>query len=133
MIVCNLNLIGITLVKPETNAPLVVDGDRVLTFAVTPEPVESIPRGDAKVIQVRCQIDVLKPSPRSPYDGRWQPLGPTRAEQLLCVSVRKGLDHSSRVTRHVTIVQPEPLVRRSTGTWHGVLPTGGRPRIRGAN
>jgi len=111
MIVCNLNVVGITFKKPETNAPLVVDSDRVLTFAVTPERVESVPRGNAQVIQLQCQIDVLKPSPRSPYDGRWQPLGPTRAEQLLCVSVREGLDHSRAVTRHVTLVKPGPFMR----------------------
>ncbi len=50
MIVCNLTVVSFALNPPETDAPLVVDGDRVLTFAVTPEPVESIPRGDAKVI-----------------------------------------------------------------------------------
>jgi len=127
LIVCNLNVVGIALKKSETDAPWVVDGDRVLTFAVTTEPVKPIPRGNAQVSHLRCQINVLKPSPRSPHDGRRQPLGPTRAEQLLCVSVRKGLDHSRTITCHVTLVKPQPLERRSTDAWHGVSPTRASP------
>ena len=34
VIIRDLNLVGVALVKPETDAPLVVDGDRVLAFSI---------------------------------------------------------------------------------------------------
>jgi hypothetical protein len=50
VIIRNLNIVSITLNKAEADAPLIIDGDRILTFAVSPELVESISRGHPKVI-----------------------------------------------------------------------------------
>jgi hypothetical protein len=49
VIIRNFDIIGITINKPETDAPLVVDGDRMLSFSVSPELVESISRRNPKV------------------------------------------------------------------------------------
>jgi hypothetical protein len=37
VIVCNFNIVSINLNEPEADAPLVVDGDRMLSFSVSSE------------------------------------------------------------------------------------------------
>jgi hypothetical protein len=88
---------------------LFVDGDRVLSFSVSPELVESISRRNAKVVQARRQVDVLELSP-CPRQYVWRQLfGPTGLEQFLRVPVCEALDHASSVTHHVTVVKaPKP-------------------------
>ena len=106
MIIRNFDIVSITGHEPETNAPLAVDGDRVLSFPVSPELVETISRRNPKVIQTRRQVDVLEFSPR-PLQHIWrQLLGSTGLEQFLRVSVCEALDHTSNVIRHVTDVKP---------------------------
>jgi hypothetical protein len=57
VIVCHFNIVGIALHEPEADAPLVVDGDRMLSFSVSAEFVEPIARRNPKVIQTRGQIE----------------------------------------------------------------------------
>jgi hypothetical protein len=64
VIIRNVDVVSVTGNKPEAYAPLVVDGNRVLSFSVSPELVESIVRRDPKVIQTRRQVDILQLSPR---------------------------------------------------------------------
>jgi len=64
VIIRHFDVVSITGNKPEAYAPLVVDGNRVLPFSVSPESVESIARRNPKVIQTRRQVDVLQLSPR---------------------------------------------------------------------
>jgi hypothetical protein len=66
VIIRNFDIVNITGNDPEANAPLVVDGDRVLPFSFSPELVKSISRRNPKVIQARRQVDVLELSPRTP-------------------------------------------------------------------
>lgn len=106
MIIRNFDIVSITGNEPEAYAPLVVDGDRVLSFSVSHELVESIPRRNPKVIQARRQVDVLELSPRTPQYIWRQLFGPTGLEQFLRVPVCKALDHASDVINHVTVVKP---------------------------
>ena len=106
MIIRNFDIVSITGNEPEAYAPLVVDGDRVLSFSISSELVESISRGNPKVIQARCQVNVLELSPRTPQYIWRQLLGPTGLEQFLRVPICKALDHASNVIHHVTVVNP---------------------------
>jgi hypothetical protein len=106
VIICNFNIVRITLNEPEADAPLVVDGDRMLSFSFSSEFVEPISWRNPKVIQARCQIYVLELSSRPPYYVWRQSLGPTGREQSLRVLVDETLDHASNVMCHVTVVKP---------------------------
>ena len=105
MIIRHFDVVSVTGNKPEAYTPLVVDGNRVLSFSVSLELVESITRRHQKVIQTRRQVDVLQLSPRSTQYIRRQSLGPAGLEQCLCVSVCEALDHISNVIHHVTVVK----------------------------
>lgn len=63
VIIRNFDIVSITFNEPEADPPLIVDRDRVLSFPVSPELVESIAQRNPKVIQTRRQVDVLQLSP----------------------------------------------------------------------
>jgi len=42
MVVANFNVIGVTIKKPKTDAPLVVNGDGILAFSVSFQSVKPI-------------------------------------------------------------------------------------------
>jgi hypothetical protein len=50
VIIRNFDVKGITINKPETDPPLIVDGDCMLLSSVSPELVESISWRNPKVI-----------------------------------------------------------------------------------
>jgi len=50
VIVCDLDIVGITIDEPEADAPLVVDRDGVLSLPVLPKLVEPIAGRNLKVI-----------------------------------------------------------------------------------
>ena len=50
MIVCDFDIVGITVNVAEADAPLVVDGDSVLSHPVACELVEPIPARNPQVI-----------------------------------------------------------------------------------
>lgn len=104
MIICNLDIIGITVNEPEADAPLVVDGDGVLSFPIPRQRVKPIARRNFKIIEARCQVDVFKLPFRPSRDIRCQSFRPAGRVQFLCVFVCERLDHPSSVNRHVTIV-----------------------------
>jgi len=124
VIIRHFDIVSITGNEPEANAPLVVDGDRMLSFSVSPELVESISRRNPKVIQARCQVDVLELSPRSPQYLWRQLLGPTGLEQFLRVPVCEALDHASSVIHHVTVVNPPPPAASPNGGHHPQMLSG---------
>ena len=104
MVVRNLDVVGIPVDEPETDAPLVVDGDGMLSFPVSLKFVESVAGRNLQVLEARRQVDVLQLSRRPLGDLLWKPFRLTRRVQLLRVPVRERLDHLSNVICHVTLV-----------------------------
>ena len=105
MIVTYFDVVGISVDELKTDAPLVIDGDRVLPLPVTLERVEPITWRDLQVVQPRSQVDILQFARRPPGDTRWEPLRPFRGVQFLGTPVRERLDHSRRLTSPVTFVK----------------------------
>jgi hypothetical protein len=104
VIVRHFDIVGIAVGEPEADPPLVVDGDGVVSLAVSAEPVKAVARRSPEIVQACRQIDVLELPSRSPQDIRRQPPRPTRCEERFGVLVRKGLDHPRNVICHVTRV-----------------------------
>ena len=103
MIVCDLDIVGITIDEPEAYAPLVVDGDGVLSFSVPTKLVQPIVWRNLKVVQARSQVNVLKLAPRPSHNIRREPFLLAGHVQFLTVFVCERLDHTPSVNRHVTI------------------------------
>jgi len=104
VIVTYLNVVSVALNEPKTDAPLIVDGNRVLPFSVAPEGVKSVAGRHLQVVQPNRQVQVLKLSRRSLGDIRRKPLCFARGIQFLRTPIRERLDHPSNVVCHVTHV-----------------------------
>ncbi len=105
MVVGDLDVIGIPVEKPKADAPLVIDGDRMLPFPVSVKLMEPIPWRKSQLVDVSSQVDVFQLSRRSLRDVRRDLLCLAGRKQLLGVPVRKRLDHPSTVICHVTRVK----------------------------
>jgi hypothetical protein len=66
MVVHYFNLLGAKFSPTETNSPLVVDTQTVLTCPIAFECLKPIPRGHAKINQLFSRIQSDKLSPRHP-------------------------------------------------------------------
>lgn len=60
MVIRDFNIVSVSLDESEADAPLIVDGDRILAHSVSGEFVESIPRWNPQVIQSYRQVDVFE-------------------------------------------------------------------------
>lgn len=108
MIIRDFYIVGIAIEKTKANAPLIVDGDRVLSLTVPFELMKSISRRKLQVIQGSSQIDILQLSDRSSSDVRRKSLRPALDIKLLRGSIGERLDHRYNVYRHVTLVNWPP-------------------------
>lgn len=57
MIVAKLDIMRIAFFEAKADAPLVVNGNRMLARSIVPERVQPIPRRDAQIGKLRCHID----------------------------------------------------------------------------
>ena len=73
MVITNLYIIGVSINKPETYAPLVIDGDRVLSLPVAFKCMKPVTWWDLQIIQACSQIQVFKFTHRTFGDFCWKP------------------------------------------------------------
>jgi hypothetical protein len=66
MVIADFNVVRVTIHKPETDPPLIVDGNRMLALSITFKRVQTIARGRPQIAQIGRQVDVLKLTRRSP-------------------------------------------------------------------
>jgi hypothetical protein len=69
MIIHNLNIIG-SIVPPETNPPLFIDTDAVLTFSVTLECLEAVAWQSSQVFQSLGIVEYPQAFSRLPFNSR---------------------------------------------------------------
>lgn len=93
MVIANLDVIGIAVNKAETDPPLIVDGDRVLTLSISFERVEPVARWYLQIVQPRGQIHILQLASSPFCDVSRKPLGLTSSVEFFGPSIRERLDH----------------------------------------
>jgi len=60
MVITNLNIKSVTIFKPETDAPLIINGYRMLPFTIIRKLMQLISRRYFKIIKTGGQIDILQ-------------------------------------------------------------------------
>jgi hypothetical protein len=93
MIVHDLNVHGVTIPPAETDSPLVIDPDAVLSFALTLERFQPVGRRHSKVNQFHCVTNHFDLSSGNPLNVTRQFAGKLPACQLLCFLTSKAQDH----------------------------------------
>jgi hypothetical protein len=76
MIISDFNLPGVTLSPLETDAPLIIDTDGILSSALTFQQFKPIARRNAQVGQDRCSVQQSQLIQGPLLDARRQSFGP---------------------------------------------------------
>ena len=93
MIVADFNIERIAVNEPETDPPLVVDGNGMLPSSFASQRVESVTGRCLQVIQPGGEVYILKLPDCSASDIGGEPLRPSLQKQLSRPPVRERLDH----------------------------------------
>ena len=104
VVICEFYIIRIAIDETKADTPLIVDGDRGLSFPVPFQQVKSVAGRDSQIFQAGGQIYVFQLSRRASQNIRWKALRLSRCVQLVRVPVGKRLDHALIVICHVTLV-----------------------------
>jgi hypothetical protein len=93
MIIDDLDLVGVSVFPPETNTPLLIDPDPILTISVAGEFLQPISRGDPQITKRNGGVENQKfPQCRSPQSTiKFCP--PFTEEEPFCILVAKASDH----------------------------------------
>jgi len=93
MVVNNLDLVRVPVPPAETNAPLIIDANTVLTRAVSFEFLQAIARRDSQVLELLGGINETELPKHRPMEvSRKAPHG-LALEEPLRVPIGKALDH----------------------------------------
>jgi hypothetical protein len=82
--------------EPETNPPLIVDRDRVLTEPVLDQRMESVTRRHSQIVEARGRIDRFELAQGAPYNVGRDASRPPCHEELVRAPIRKRLDRPSQ-------------------------------------
>jgi hypothetical protein len=105
MIICYLNIIGVTVLKMEADSPLIINRYGILTLPIPLQSLEAIAGRNIQIIQAGGQINIFQ-TPHSPAEQiRRKPLRLPRPVEPLGVLIGKSLNHNRRLNCHVTLVK----------------------------
>lgn len=93
MVVTELNIVGVTIDETKADAPLIVDGNRVLACAIGFQRVKPIARRHSQVRQLRSDVNQFELPECAPRHVGRHSLRGSGHEQLFGPPVREGLDH----------------------------------------
>jgi hypothetical protein len=79
MIIHNFNIIGLAIMPPETDAPLFVDTDAMLTDAISFKGFEPVSSNGCQIVKVRRRVKPAQPFLRSSLNA----LKPPAAEAVM--------------------------------------------------
>ena len=105
MVVGDLYVKCVAVDEAETDAPLFIDGYRMLPFSVTLEGMQSITGRRPEVVERGGDMYIFQAAYGPSDQIRGQPFRFALCEHLLGVFVRKRPDHTSHVNCHVTVVK----------------------------
>jgi hypothetical protein len=104
MVIADFNVVRIAFGKAETDAPLVVDGNRVLPLAVALQCVQTVAWRGPKIFidDARWTYSSFRTARRTTSEGNQRAV-PFTNKSAVCLSANV-LIISLNVTRHVTLV-----------------------------
>ena len=105
MVIGDLDIVGITVVKPETDPPLVVYGDRILSRSIPFQPMQTVAWGNLQIFQSRSKVQVFQTPHRPSNHIRRKSSRLSRHKKVFSVLVPESFYHSKNITCHVTVVK----------------------------
>lgn len=108
VVIAHFDVVGIAVDEAETDAPLVVHGDRMLALPVAAQRMEAIAWRHLQVVERCGEVHILEFAGRPSGHIRRKALGRAENVQFLRALIRERLDHPSSVRCHVTRVKHGP-------------------------
>ena len=103
VIIHNLDVVCSVGLPDKANAPLVVDPNAVLSFAIALQRLQSVAWRYAQRIDPRRGVELRELAPRHDVQALRQPPHELAGEYAGCVPVREGFDHQPILTPLVII------------------------------
>lgn len=96
MVICDLHIEGITSLPHETDSPLLVDADTVLSGSISFQALQPVSRWNAQVVQCIGVVQHTELAPRNGLDAFWQRSGTLSLPDLCGFLSLKAFDHTSK-------------------------------------
>jgi len=100
MIINNSDIVSLSVFKPETDAPLVVNSDTPLTFADPMQGFQVIGRRHSKIFNNNCRIKLGHPLYGTFQNVRRKPFRLSSGVKTFCLGIRKCSNHGQE-SKHI--------------------------------
>jgi hypothetical protein len=107
MVIYNLHVVRSGILPAETDAPLIVDPDRVLAGSIAAQLFQAVARRSELVAEVFCFVEVNQLASRGPLDRRRKLRRLAAFENVSGFIASETLDHCPTLSRCVTIGKKE--------------------------
>ena len=94
VVVADLDIVGVPVLEPKADAPLVVDRNGVLAFSVAGEGMEPVAPRHSQVLQSHSEVNILKLANGTFPDIRRPAARLSRRVEIPCVAIRERLYHT---------------------------------------
>jgi len=105
MIIRDLDVKGVAVNESKTDAPLVVNRNRILPFTIVLQLMKTIAGRNPQIRQTRGVLDIFEFSNRPSNDIRGELFRPAQRVEFPGGPIRESLDHTINVNYHVTLVK----------------------------
>jgi hypothetical protein len=93
VVVNDLNFIRVGLSPLETDSPLIIDSDAVLTGSIASQALEPVPGRNPQIGETLCVVQHPQLSPRRLLDFTGESPGDLTSPDLFCQLAFEGSDH----------------------------------------
>lgn len=121
MVVDDFYVIAVAIAPDKTDAPLIIDSDRVLPFPVSSKRFQLIPRRRSQNPQFRSCVELEQLPQRDALDGA-KTLAVMILKEFLGVPRAKAPNHTPRILRYALYVKHVKLVARQLLSPLGSVP-----------
>jgi hypothetical protein len=114
VVINNFDLVCISTAPHETDPPLIVDANAVLTLSSSVQRLQTVTRRSGQIAQLRCTIELPQFSTSHPFNCPKAPAGYSLM-QSACLGTTERLNHS---LKYITYRMQRPALR-SLQFWKG--------------
>jgi hypothetical protein len=93
MIVCDLDLICVTVPPLEADSPRIINSDAILSCSISRQLLESIAGRNSEITEVFSGVDNQEPSKSGALKLKGPPPHPLSLKNVLGIRVSETLDH----------------------------------------
>jgi hypothetical protein len=103
VVIHDFDIVSVTRLPAEADAPLIVDPNAPLSCAITSKSLEAVSRWNPEIVQDDCGVELAQLAQCHALDVCSQPPNRSAIEELLGILASEAPDHPPIITAHVII------------------------------